>query len=165
MYGSNGLLKFDGKTYTAYSVEHSGLPERSITALTVDPDNALWIGTLHEGLAVFNEPVINARVPLDASADATPPARFCVRSNYPNPFNPDTAIPVTVLSRCAMRITLFNSNGQCVRHLINSSIETGEHIFYWDGQNDHRQPLPSGMYLCRISSGQENKILKLLLIR
>jgi ligand-binding sensor domain-containing protein len=43
-----GLVRFDGKNWTLHTTENSPLPERDITALSIDAKGAVWMGT-HDG--------------------------------------------------------------------------------------------------------------------
>lgn len=37
-----------------------------------------------------------------------------------------------------------------LRVLVDTSLETGEYIVFWDGKDDQKQTLPAGNYLCRL---------------
>lgn len=51
-YGGNNLYKWDGSTWTMYTTA-DGLPWNFITALAVDTNNVVWIGT-QNGLSKFD---------------------------------------------------------------------------------------------------------------
>lgn len=57
VFGGNdapgGLVKFNGTSWTAYDNTNSPLPDANISALAVDTDNNLWVGT-GKGLAMFD---------------------------------------------------------------------------------------------------------------
>jgi len=44
--GGNGLLKFDGKTFTRFDKTNSPLPENLIPSVACDKDNCLWISSM-----------------------------------------------------------------------------------------------------------------------
>jgi ligand-binding sensor domain-containing protein len=48
-----GVLRFDGKTWTQWTAENSGLPTNFVLTLRVDSSGVLWAGTT-EGLARFD---------------------------------------------------------------------------------------------------------------
>jgi len=50
---SSGIAKYDGASWTSFRTTNSGLPNDSIYVITLDKDNAVWIGTKN-GLANFN---------------------------------------------------------------------------------------------------------------
>lgn len=49
----NGLVKYENNSLTIFNTSNSGLPNNSVTSLTVDFQNNLWIGTAG-GLAKFD---------------------------------------------------------------------------------------------------------------
>jgi ligand-binding sensor domain-containing protein len=54
---NNGLIAFDGETWTPYTAEEMDLsiegPDYSVSAMTVDQDGRLWVGT-QEDLSVYD---------------------------------------------------------------------------------------------------------------
>lgn len=78
------------------------------------------------------------------------PRQFAVGQNFPNPFNPETTIPLTVgLAGGRVRVDIFNSAGQRVRQLLDSSLPAGAHDILWDGRDDSGRGVASGTYLYR----------------
>ncbi len=51
-YGGNNLYKWDGNAWTTYTIAN-GLPWSFVTALSVDTNNILWVGT-QNGLSKFD---------------------------------------------------------------------------------------------------------------
>lgn len=49
-----GLVYFDGENWTVYNVHNSNLPSQKITAIHVDKDGIVWIGTEDAGLVKFD---------------------------------------------------------------------------------------------------------------
>jgi flagellar hook capping protein FlgD len=70
-------------------------------------------------------------------------------SNWPNPFNAGTTIPVQVDQESAVTVTIHNLVGQPVRTLDLGMISAGTHTPHWDGRDASGHPMPSGVYLCR----------------
>ena len=50
---NNGLVKFDGNTWTVYNTSNSGLPYNGINSIAIDDNSTKWIATWN-GLAKFN---------------------------------------------------------------------------------------------------------------
>ena len=48
-----GLVKFDGSSWTVYNTSNSGLPINSITCIAIDDSDNKWIGTC-EGMVKFD---------------------------------------------------------------------------------------------------------------
>jgi len=49
----DGLHRFDGSRFEVFSTENSSLPGSFISALCLDGNGRLWVGTLHGGLALY----------------------------------------------------------------------------------------------------------------
>ncbi len=79
------------------------------------------------------------------------PSEFGLNANYPNPFNPETAISFSLPERAPVRIEVLDSRGGRVRTLAAGTIEAGIHSVRWDGTDDAGRPAGSGMYVCRLS--------------
>jgi len=84
----------------------------------------------------------------------------------PNPFRPPTRIRYKLSEDGAVDISVFNTSGQRVRTLVRApSLPSGTHAALWDGTADDGRALPSGTYLCRVSTPEFRKTLRLVLIR
>ncbi|MFQ5651787.1 MAG: FlgD immunoglobulin-like domain containing protein, partial [bacterium] len=81
---------------------------------------------------------------------AVVPTRFIVESNYPNPFNPTTTIPVSVPQRAQLTLQVYNLLGQKVKTLYTGVIEPGRLLFTWDGRDQSGTRVASGVYIYRV---------------
>jgi ligand-binding sensor domain-containing protein len=55
--GANGLIKFDGATFTRYSTENSSIPVNLVKSIAVDQDNNIWFSSANDqtgGLVKFD---------------------------------------------------------------------------------------------------------------
>ncbi len=96
------------------------------------------------------------------------PAKNITVSNYPNPFNPSTIISFTVpydLSNKYAELTVYDIQGQAVKHLINQVLPAGNYVTKWYGNNDGNLPVSSGIYFYRLRIGDKQAIGKMNLIR
>lgn len=50
----SGLLRYNGKEWTLFSPENSPIPQRQISALNIDKNGNLWIGTAKGDIAKFD---------------------------------------------------------------------------------------------------------------
>ena len=87
--------------------------------------------------------------------------------NYPNPFNPDTIISFQLKSDAQGKteLAVYNLRGQKIRTLIKADLSAGEHQVVWDGRDDHRQEVASGVYFYKIESGKFSSVKKMMLIK
>ena len=88
-----------------------------------------------------------------------------LESNYPNPFNPETRMGVTLPQTGKMVLEIYDVTGRRVRTLVNAIREAGRQIEIWDGRDDQGNPVASGLYIARLSTPQGEDTLKMTLLR
>jgi parallel beta-helix repeat protein len=83
----------------------------------------------------------------------TLPTAFGLDQNFPNPFNPGTAIGFKLPEASIVTLTIYDVLGRRVRTLIsNVSHESGFYKLTWDGNDDFGKALASGIYVYRIEA-------------
>lgn len=83
------------------------------------------------------------------------PSSFRLGPNYPNPFNPQTLIPLTMPTAVPLaHLRVYNLLGQPVRTLVHGPLSAGTHTVTWDGRDDLGRSVSSGMYLYRFEAGE-----------
>ena len=80
----------------------------------------------------------------------TKPSDFSFSKNYPNPFNPETAISYASPKESHVLIEVYNGLGQKIATLVNEHFPTGYHTTRWDGRDAADKKAPAGIYLCRM---------------
>lgn len=97
------------------------------------------------------------------------PLTFELRQNYPNPFNPTTAITYCLEKSCQVRLDIFNLAGQKIKTLVQTTQLPGQHTVTWNGEDDQKKSVASGIYFCQLTLRGENiqqvftkKMLKLM---
>lgn len=90
---------------------------------------------------------------------------FHLAGAWPNPFNSQTLISFTLTRSTAIRLEIFNLNGARVRLLRLEQMDAGEHRVAWDGTGETRQPLPGGIYFCRLATADGAASIKMTLLR
>jgi hypothetical protein len=78
------------------------------------------------------------------------PREFGLGTNFPNPFNPATTIPVSLPEAAEIRLAVFSLLGEEVRLLREGILPAGRHWFTWDGRGRSASPVAAGLYLCRL---------------
>ncbi len=79
--------------------------------------------------------------------DAVIPTLYEVTQNFPNPFNPSTAITFTLPVDANVTISVFNSIGEQVGDITNSQFTPGIHTVNFNADN-----LSSGIYFYRMQA-------------
>ncbi len=92
--------------------------------------------------------------------DLGSPSKFELAQNFPNPFNPETAIRFTLPAAGNVRLTINNLLGQEVRSLVNEYKEAGTHII-----NFNASDFNSGVYIYRLEASGITQTRKMTLIK
>jgi hypothetical protein len=98
--------------------------------------------------------------------DATQiPKRYMLQPNYPNPFNPETAIRYQLAHDVPVILTIYDMLGRVVRTLVQEPQSAGWHTITWDGRNAQQIPVSSGVYLYRLEAGEFHHVRKMVLLK
>lgn len=79
---------------------------------------------------------------------------------YPNPFNSNTKIEYTLPEPSGVSITIYDILGREVNRLVNGFKKAGNYSITWSAGK-----VPSGVYLCRMSSGNFLETRKIILLK
>ncbi|MBS1262102.1 MAG: hypothetical protein MAG453_01441 [Calditrichaeota bacterium] len=94
-------------------------------------------------------------------AAATVPGEFALAGAYPNPFNPETKLAVSLPEAAELTVTVYNVRGRQVASLASGRYRAGTHEFVFDGS-----ALASGLYFVRVSvPGELDAVKKVTLLR
>ena len=104
-------------------------------------------------------------VSLAARDDGVVPVEYALHQNFPNPFNPQTTIHYDLAKSVAVRLAIYDVNGQRIRALVEDVREMGAHTVLWDGRDDQGEDVASGVYFCRLHAGGFVDTKKLLFVR
>ena len=150
------MLASDNLTWTHYTTDNSDIVDNSIISITFDGNNGdAYIGT-GKGLSKIMTPF------------KTPPETFDAIIVYPNPF---------IIGRSGARLTIDNLkinstvlisslSGNIVRKLTPESGEVAGTQAFWDGRDDERRLVPSGIYFITAGvSGAGSGTQKVAVIR
>ena len=94
--------------------------------------------------------------------------------NYPNPFNPTTTINFSTNELTEkIELIVYNLKGQKIKDLSPSLCHTelvevrgvSNYSITWNGTDDNDQPVSSGIYFYKLISGNEQHIMKMLLLK
>jgi hypothetical protein len=78
------------------------------------------------------------------------PDNFRLSTNYPNPFNAQTSLSITVPAAGRIEADIVDVRGRTVRTLLKGPVEPGTHRLTWDTRNESGDLVPTGMYVCRV---------------
>jgi photosystem II stability/assembly factor-like uncharacterized protein len=78
-----------------------------------------------------------------------------LNQNYPNPFNPSTTISFSTTKNTeSTELIIYNIKGQKVKMLVNEILSVGVHSVIWDGTDENRKPVSSGIYFYQLKVGK-----------
>ena len=92
------------------------------------------------------------------------PESFEITAVYPNPFNPTVNISYTLPGADEVSIQIYNALGQEV-NTSKEALQAGQHVFTWNGLDQHNMLVSSGIYFARISIADAHQMVKLTYLR
>jgi hypothetical protein len=99
-------------------------------------------------------------------ADLLLPQQAALESNYPNPFNPTTAIPFALPGpQSHVRLIVYNLLGQQVRTLVAGPMEAGFHTIVWNGRDDAGRQVAAGFYISELRTAELRQTRKMTLLK
>lgn len=94
-----------------------------------------------------------------------PAQDFELLQNFPNPFNPSTAIPFIARKEGQVQLKIYDSMGRQIRTIEMSVSSPGRYHFVWDGRSDDGNLCGSGIYLYLLKTESFQQTRKMLLVR
>ena len=88
--------------------------------------------------------------------DEVVPLAYQLNQNFPNPFNPGTAIKFILPRAGKVTLQIYNETGQLVRALVDGEMNVGRHEISWDGRNQSGAAAASGIYFYRLVAHKSN---------
>jgi hypothetical protein len=85
--------------------------------------------------------------------------------NYPNPFNPETTISLSLPNSGMTTMNIYNLKGQLVRSLLNQDMAAGFTRVVWNGTDDNNKSVSSGMYFYKVNNAGKSITRKMLLAK
>jgi len=92
------------------------------------------------------------------------PTTFALHPAYPNPFNPNTTLSFTLPGNATYSLKIYNVAGQLVRTFEGSGV-TGLNAINWNGQDNAGNSVSSGIYFCKLISGQFSATQKMVMMK
>ncbi|HEX9640265.1 MAG TPA: T9SS type A sorting domain-containing protein, partial [Candidatus Krumholzibacteria bacterium] len=109
--------------------------------------------------------ILGAAVRVDGSKNAPLPTRLALEQNFPNPFNPRTTIRFELPLPSPVRLSIFDARGRQVRTLVDEVLPPGSYDEFWNGEDDARRAVASGVYFYELRAGTARELRKMLLLR
>ena len=115
---------------------------------------------------VADSVTLNLKVEKPVSVfDDLRPTETALGVNFPNPFNPTTTIPYSLMEDVTVRLVLYNTLGQQVRVLVNERMAAGYHRIQWDGRDAMGRSCASGLYFIRMVAGDYVSTRRMMMVK
>jgi hypothetical protein len=88
------------------------------------------------------------------------PNNYSLKQNYPNPFNPSTTIEFGIPESQFVKLAVYNLLGEQVGSLVNENLSAGNYKTTWNADD-----LPSGIYICKLVTGEFSLSNKMILLK
>ncbi len=92
--------------------------------------------------------------------DINHPEEFFILQNFPNPFNPSTKINFSLAEEAFISLDVYDMLGNLVENLILESKPSGNYSVEFTPVR-----LPSGVYLCRLTTPKFHQTIKMLFLQ
>jgi hypothetical protein len=103
--------------------------------------------------------------PNDIENDIIQNHKTCLKTNYPNPFNPTTTINYSLKENAKVELIIYNIKGQKVKTLVNEILPAGEHSIIWDGRDSNDKRVGSGIYFYKMKTNNFEKTKKMIMLK
>jgi hypothetical protein len=138
------------------------------TATVADDGHGALIANWEDGRASGKEPLINIwaqwvndnTVSIDEVRGVPLPTSATLSQNFPNPFNPETSIRISVPANELVTLDVFNTLGQKVQTLVNKVLTVGTYDISFDASK-----LASGVYLYRLKTPSFEGVKKMTVLK
>lgn len=128
-----------------------------VASTIIDPEGTALLRQWLAGLDVATH--------VEAIDDSATPAGFWLSPNWPNPFNPNTAIEYRLEAAARVHLAIYDAMGRRVRTLAKGARPPGLHTVEWDGRDDSGAAVASGTYIYRLRAGARSTARRLTLIK
>ncbi|MBK7090561.1 MAG: T9SS type A sorting domain-containing protein [bacterium] len=120
-------------------------------------------GTSYSGSADYR--FVQATTPVYEVSSSTLPSDFSVEQNSPNPFNPETSISYSIAKSAPVTFEVFDILGRTVWEENFGTQSAGAYRIQWNGRDRSGAPLASGVYLYRLTAGENSSTRKMMLLK
>lgn len=146
--GSGGLFEIK---FTAKSAGVSPLSFFSLDLRNLDNQQLTYTST-GGSITVQNATGVEGGDPAEIN--------FQLYPNFPNPFNPSTTITFSLSARGFVNLEVFSITGEKAAVLLSEEMPAGNHSVKFESGN-----LPGGIYICRLTTGNNAKSIKMNLLK
>lgn len=145
----------DGDTTLAYTPSAGFIGFDSLYYVISD-----GLGGLDTGLVCIHVEITSA-----VKKDLQIMTAFALHQNHPNPFNPYTQIDYDLAGMVLVTLKIYDIRGKEVTTLLHKKQPAGTYHIIWDGCDHIGRDVPTGLYVARMTAGENVFTRRLLKIK
>jgi len=160
--GVSGGAGFGGDVYDLYYIPNQGSPYPR--DFIIDREGIIQYANNEidtEYMLYVLEILMDENVGIE-SENVLLPVQMELLQPFPNPFNPTTTIRfnVPIETQLIASLRIYDLTGRLVETLIDKQLKHGKHKIKWNASNQ-----PSGIYIAKLSAGNQVQTQKLVLVK
>lgn len=144
-------------------------------ALAIDAAGSVYVTGWSEGANSANWSnyttikYTSTTVMVNEKTPSLPLKNYTLSQNYPNPFNPETIIEYVIPAQTSRKVdvilSIYNLQGQFVRTLVKEDKTPGRYSVVWDGRDNQKLRVPSGVYVYQLRAGDFKATKKMAFLK
>jgi hypothetical protein len=138
-----------------WTIMYQGLDDSLITSIGINPGNYLFCGTAFS--AMF-------RWDLGTGIQEHTTTSLSGIYVFPNPASRNATISYHMRHESEVTVAVYDVQGRLINTLYDGRQTAGTHNILWNGRDIRGIAVPSGVYLCRLTTGEETAVQKLILV-
>ena len=103
--------------------------------------------------------------PQSGGTSSVIPKVFKLNRNHPNPFQGATEIRYQLPTNVLTSLKIYDVTGRLVRSLLNEKQKAGYYKVDWDGKDNGKRKVASGIYFYTLNAGDFSSTRKMTLLR
>jgi hypothetical protein len=97
--------------------------------------------------------------------DLPMPRSFFLFQNVPNPFNEETIISYRINEKGRTRLNVYDCTGRKMCSLVNQIQLPGVYRVRWNGEDQKKGKIASGIYFVELTQGKRRQIIKTIFLK
>ncbi len=167
------LLQFPSSNIINISWDNGGWSNLMSSVLLQDAfgGDMINVNMLEETSYIVNNPAFSTLklkvtpMPDGAVGGELVPNAYGLSDAYPNPFNPETTIKYSLNQSGMTTLEIFDLLGRPVTTLVNEYQSASDYTITWGGTDMNHQPVSSGVYFYKLTSGEFSNVKKVMLMK
>ena len=103
--------------------------------------------------------------PLPIDSNSGIPSKYLLHQNFPNPFNPKTAIRYELPKLSDVELHIYDIRGRLIKSWRIEEQTAGGYLLFWDGDNEAGKQIATGVYFAHFQSGDFSQMIKMLYLK